>query len=69
MQAPIKNDKDIISKRSEYVKLYAPTTSWGNIISMTLGYPGLRGYWTMSSIDEDGNALDISGQGRTLSDY
>lgn len=65
MQA-IKNDRDIESKRTEYVRLYAPTTSWGNIVSMNLGYPGLRAYWTMTSIDENELIYDISGQGRTL---
>lgn len=62
----IKNDKAIDANRTEYVKLYAPTTSWGNIVSMNLGYPGLRGYWPMSSIDENDDVYDISGQGRTL---
>lgn len=50
----------------DYVKLYANTTSWGNIVSMNLGYPGLRAYWTMTSIDEDFRVTDISGQGRSL---
>ncbi len=50
----------------DYVRLYAPTTSWGNIVSMNLGYPGLRGYWPMSSVDEDGLVYDLTGQGRTL---
>jgi len=27
---------------------------------------GLRGYWPMSSFDENGDAYDLSGQGRTL---
>jgi hypothetical protein len=63
----IKNDKEVDSLRTEYVRLYAPTTSWGNIVSMNLGYPGLRGYWTMNSIDENNNICDISGQGRILS--
>jgi hypothetical protein len=62
----VKNDRDIESKRTEYTRLYAPTTSWGNIVSMNLGYPGLRGYWSMSSIDENGNVYDLSNQGRTL---
>jgi len=62
----IKNDRDIESKRTEYVRLYAPTTSWGNIVSMNLGYPGLRGYWPMSSVDENDFVYDLSGQNRTL---
>jgi hypothetical protein len=62
----IKNDKEVDSLRTEYVRLYAPTTSWGNIVSMNLQYPGLRAYWPMSSVDENKNVYDISGQGRTL---
>jgi hypothetical protein len=62
----LKNDKAIDSMRTEYVRLYAPTTSWGNIVSMNLGYPGLRGYWPMSSVDEEDKIYDLSGQGRTL---
>lgn len=50
------------------VTLYAPTTSWGNIVSMNLGYPGLRGYWPMTSVDENDDVYDLSGQGRTLTD-
>lgn len=65
----IRNDKAIDANRAEYVKLYAPTTSWGNIISMNLGYPALRGYWPMTSLDETESVYDISGQGRTLTDY
>lgn len=63
---PKKNDKAVDALRTQYVKLYAPTTSWGNIVSMNLGYPGLRGYWPMSSFDENSSAYDLSGQNRTL---
>lgn len=63
----IKNDKEVDSLRTEYTRLYSPTTTWGDIVSMNLGYPGLRGYWTMSSVDENIDVYDISGQGRTLS--
>lgn len=31
-----------------------------------LGLPGLRGYWPMSAFDSSGNAIDQSGNGRTL---
>lgn len=64
-----KNDKAIDAMRTQYVKLYAPTTSWGNIVSMNLGLPGLRGYWPMTSIDENEAVYDLSGQGRTLTDH
>jgi len=65
----LRNDKAVDAMRTEYVKLYAPTTSWGNIISMNLGYPALRAYWPMTSLDETDSVYDISGQGRTLTDY
>jgi hypothetical protein len=66
MTVVIKNDKEVDSLRTEYRRLYSPTTTWGNIVSMNLGYPGLRGYWTMSSFDENNNVYDKSEQGRTL---
>ena len=37
-----------------------------NLTGTMLSLPGLRGLWTMASFDESGNALDISGNGRTL---
>jgi hypothetical protein len=52
--------------RTEYVSLYAPTTTWGSIISMNLGLPLLRGYWPFSSVDENGDLYDLSGQGRVM---
>ncbi len=66
---PVVNPALLKAESSRFVKLYAPTTSWGNIISMNLGYPGLRGYWPMSSIDENEAVYDLSGQGRTLTDH
>jgi len=62
----LKNDKGIDAMRTEYARLYASTTSWGNIISINMGLPGLRAYWPMTSIDERGVVYDISGQGRAL---
>jgi hypothetical protein len=66
MTIVIKNDKEIDSLRTEYIRLYSPTTMWGDIVSMNLGYPCLRGYWTMSSVDENNSVCDMSKQGRTL---
>lgn len=40
--------------------------AWGNAISYFLGLPALRGFWPMSSVNESGNPIDLSGQGRTL---
>jgi hypothetical protein len=63
----LKNDGSIEAMRTEYVRLYAPTTTWGNIVSMHICLPKLLAYWPMSSIDEDFRVTDISGQGRSLS--
>lgn len=65
--SPIRNDNLVDTLRNEYVSLYAPTTTWGSIISMNLGLPGLRGYWPLTSVDENGDIYDLSGQGRVLS--
>ena len=37
-----------------------------NLISPFLELPELRGFWPISSVNESGNILDLSGQGRTL---
>jgi len=66
---PERNDNLVKTNVTDYVLLYAPTTSWGNIISMNLGYPGLRAYWPMNSTNVDEDVFDLSGQGRTLTRY
>ena len=38
----------------------------GEIVAEYLSLPELRAFWTMSSVNESGNALDLSGQARTL---
>lgn len=38
----------------------------GQILSTYRTIPGLRGLWPLSSIGDGGNAIDMSGQGRTL---
>ncbi len=37
-----------------------------DLILPFLALPELRGFWPFSSVNESGNALDLSGQGRTL---
>jgi hypothetical protein len=64
---PRRNPQLLKSLLSDFVQLYAVTTSYGNIVSINLGLPGLRAYWTTSSIDENMYVYDISGQNRTLS--
>jgi len=68
MPTPIRNDGVIDTLRVEYVSLYAPTTTWGSIISMNLGMPMLRGYWPFSSVDENNDIYDLSGQGRVMTE-
>jgi hypothetical protein len=43
-----------------------PNFAWKSVCSLYLSLPGLRGFWPMSSVDESGTALDLSGQGRAL---
>jgi len=40
--------------------------SMGDVIGTVLGFPGLRGFWPFSSVNESGHVLDLSGQTRTL---
>lgn len=42
-----------------------PNVAFGNL-SIYQNLPGLRGYWPMSSVDDVGDAYDLSRQGRTL---
>jgi hypothetical protein len=62
-----RNDGLVSNLRSEYVNLYAPTTTLGNIVSLNLGIPLVRAYWSFTSVDESSLVYDLSGQGRTLS--
>jgi hypothetical protein len=43
-----------------------PQFAIANAIPTMLMLPGLRALWSFSSINESGNAIDLSGQGRTL---
>jgi len=66
---PLYNDQNINSSSTVFVPLYAPSTTWGNIIDMNLGYPGLRGYWPMTGADENDDTYDFSEQGRKMVHY
>lgn len=44
---------------------YSP--SLGEFYATFLGLPGLRGFWPLSSVDNTGAIIDLSGQNRTLS--
>ncbi len=43
-----------------------PVTWPGDVIGDFLALPELRGLWVFSSVNESGSAIDLSGQGRTL---
>lgn len=43
-----------------------PNKGFADACSMYLALPGLRGFWPMSSVDENGSAIDQSGQGRDM---
>lgn len=61
-----RNDQMIDLLATDFQRRYEPNFSVANALSTMLLLPELRGLWPFSSINESGNALDISGQGRTL---
>jgi len=52
---------------ADFQRRYEPNFAWKSACSVFACLPGLRGLWPMSSFDENGDAYDLSGQGRTLS--
>jgi len=61
-----RNQKMSDSIASQHERSRANTFAWGKAISLFLSIPGLRAFWPMSSYNDSGNALDLSGQARTL---
>lgn len=53
-------------KRVERLEAKPPGVTLGEVYAQFGGIPGLRGFWPMSSQDEYGDALDLSGQGRVM---
>ena len=60
------NPEMIRALATAFPRLSAPATSWGNVISNHLLLRHLRGYWPFTSVDENGDVYDLSGQGRVL---
>ena len=60
------NDKRIEEQSAFFQKRNEPNFAWGNAISGILALPKLRAFWPMSSVDENSDVYDISGQGRVL---
>lgn len=62
--------REIIEMKRQLRRLqtgeYLTTGSWQTAISVYLTLPELRGFWPFSSVNESGNIIDLSGQGRTL---
>ncbi len=50
----------------DFQKRNEPNFAWGNTISMFRSLTGLRGFWPMGSVDENGDVFDLSNQARTL---
>jgi len=65
-QAISLNPEMIKALSTSFPLLSAPATSWGNVLSNHLLLRHLRGYWPMTSVDENGDVYDLSGQGRVL---
>ena len=51
----------------DFQKRNEPNFAMAKTLSVMSLLPGLRGLWTFSSFDENGDVFDMSGQGRTLS--
>ena len=52
---------------SQFQRRWEHGFAWTTACSAFLALPGLRGFWTLGSIDSAGLAYDQSGQGRALS--
>lgn len=62
----VRNPEMVALLSADLQARYEPQFAWVNAISAGLMLPALRGFWPMSSANESGAALDLSGQGRTL---
>ena len=60
------NDPMVTLLSGEFQRRYEPNFAWQHACSMFQALPGLRLFVPFSSADENGNAIDLSGQGRTL---
>lgn len=63
----IYNNELVENLSTQYPKRTEPNYAWGNALSGMLMTPKIRGLWPGSTVDNDGNCFDISGQNRTLS--
>jgi len=62
----IRNDELKNLLLPDFQARYEPNFAWKSACAAFLALPALRGFWPMSSFNENGDAYDLSGQGRTL---
>jgi hypothetical protein len=60
-----KDQVELLSAR--FQRRSEPQFALANVVSTISMMPQLRGFWPMSSVNESGQVMDLSGQGRTLS--
>lgn len=68
MPVQIHNSEKIELLRAFFPARNEPNVAWGNLATFQT-IPALRGYWPMSSVDENGDAIDLSREGRTLTNF
>jgi len=66
MIAQTRNDQMVGLLSGDLQRRYEPNLAWKTACSAMRMLPALRGFWPMSSFNENGDAYDLSGQGRTL---
>lgn len=63
---PLRNKQNDHEKRIRRQETKPVMLTIGGVYAQFLAVPMLRGFWPMTSVDEYGAALDLSGQGRVL---
>lgn len=66
MTVQIRNAEMVDLLKAEFDHLGNPALAWESACSAFLALPGLRGFWPMSSFDENGDAFDLSEQDRVM---
>lgn len=65
MTTQIRNSEMVELLRPDFFARYEPNASMVHA-GLHMQLPQLRGYWPFSSVDENGDVYDLSGQGRVL---
>lgn len=66
MTTQIRNNEMVNLLRADFQARYEPNYAWQHAVSAYMNLPGLRAFYPFTSVNESGNPLDVSGQGRTL---